>query len=166
MKRPILFLVLLIPFLFSCEKLERPTKDPELGEFEMFEKSIDTSQKNRYKESRFYHHWVLSAVSREVYLDGQLESSNSESGLGEEEFSLYKDHTMTYFKSKGIWLYSHDYLFLKHDGSYYAYSVENCRFGSLVLKEEEYTQGNGGTTPFWIDKSGKHTFYVYKFKAK
>lgn len=67
--------------------------------------------------------------------------------------------------SRGAWLYVKNHIIMRHDGSYYDYEVAGVTRRTLVLKSELYPAG-GITTPFYIDKSGKHEFIIQEFQAK
>ena len=163
MKANVLFTIFILASSFcSCGKYE----NPDLGEFEAIKNGIDMTQNNKYDESRFCKDWVLSKVLYETYVDGVLEKTEDHTDYwGKMEYSLRNDHTMTYWGSKGIWLYSHNCLLMKHDGSYYSYEVVKVTSDALHLKEEDVPVG-GPYTLFFKDKNGKHCFNVFEYKAQ
>lgn len=161
-KVAILVCLLLASVLFSCEKIE----DPGLGTFQEMEDVIDMSKTNQYKESNLCRHWVLYKVMYERYVDGVLQSTEELTGkvLGN-EFTLNRDHTIPFGNHMGTWTYSHNYLFTKYDGyiDYYEVVLSNGRL--LHLKQESIPKG-GIFTPFEIDKSGRHSFMIWMYKAQ
>ena len=164
MKKALIVTIALTSFLLSsCEKIE----DPGLGEFQMFEDVIDMSQTNQYKESCLYGSWGLSKVMFETYEDGVLESTIEVTGFVKSDITLYKDHTLPVkgSKYKGVWRYSHNCLFTMHDGGYDWYEVLKANGRVLHLKSESIPRGVL-YTPFIIDKSGRHCFYVFEYEAK
>ena len=160
----ILSLSLLSALICSCDLLEIPTKDPELGEFSGLEYFIDMSQTNKFNESSFCKTWVLSSSSQQIYIDGSLEST-ADFDLWMPQCTFRKDHTMTFGDTEGKWLYSHNYILLNYSGGYTSYEVVDVKKSTLTLREEEYPVG-GPFTPFIYDKSGEHRFFIIRYKAK
>ena len=158
--------LVVIAFLcLSCEKAGPPTPDPELGEFEALAPGIiDKSRKNKYNEANFCNHWVLSKVSMETYQDGELSDRSDNVNYSAVQYLIYNDHTF-YGSHTGIWLYSHNYLMMKHDGSYYAYEVMSSKKKVLILRFEDFPAG-AISKPFFRDNSGTHIFIIGEFHTK
>ena len=160
MRNIILLALFATIFLFcSCEKA-----DPDLGEFQAFENYIDMSQTNKFRESFLYKHWTLSKVTYETYIDGGLVDSRDDTqGWGVEEYTFLSDHTMSYGGDSGPWLYSHNHLMWKVQGSYYCWEVLKLNAAELILKVEEIPLGIPHWTLFWKDNSGTHCFEIFQF---
>lgn len=157
-----LFIIILSSLFFSCTKTEDGESN---GYFRDLEPLIDMSQTNQYNESLLCNTWILSKVIRETYVDGVLVDSEDETeSWSKMEYTFRKDHSMSYGGSNGRWLYTHNHLIWKCPGGY-VYEVTKAGLGVLHLKQEVYPDG-GSFTPFLKDKSGKHYFWVFQYKAK
>ena len=171
MKR--LFYLLAIALLAGgCDELFdptlRPTPDPELGEdFKAMEHWIDMSKTNQFNESLLYNDWVLTKITQETYFDGVLTDTKDVTSdrYGTKGYSIKANHTLRRLFSNstlGIWLYSHNYFMWKVGGGYYGEEVVKLTANVLCLKEESYPAG-GAFSPYFVDKSGKHLFYIYEY---
>ena len=151
---PIISIALLAVILSSCNK------DPDLGDFQSMENSIDMSQTNRYNEALLCRSWVVTACSQERYEDGSLQSTTDvKSGIGN-KFTLRSDHLIyADGKSTGNWLYSHNYLLTKYGKGYYAEEVAMDGADVLYLKSENTPEG-GPFSYYFQDRSGTHVFTV------
>ena len=164
------FLVLAV-VLCSCEKFDRPgeqaASQAELDNlYKAFESLVERyPEKNRFKESFICNDWILAKVTRETYVDGTLVNTSDVTGYwAKMEYSFRKNHRMSYGGSNGVWMYSHNLLLWVYDGCYYSYEVVGAKAGLLQLKAEEYPAGIPWT-PFIIDTSGKHYFYICEYRA-
>ena len=173
MKRAaILSFLILAGILCSCEKFDRPgeqaASQKELDNlYKAYESLVELyPEKNRFKESLICNDWVLAKVTRETYVDGALVQTTDATGYwGKMEFSFRKNHRMSYSGSNGVWMYSHNLLLWVYDGNYHSYEVVGAKAGVLQLKAEEYPAGIPWT-PFIIEKSGEHYFYIFEYHAK
>lgn len=173
MKRAaILSFLILAGILCSCEKFDRPgeqaASQKELDNlYKAYESLIELyPEKNRFKESLICNDWVLAKVTRETYVDGVLVQTSDVTGYwGKMKYSFRKNHRMSYSGSNGVWMYSHNLLLWVYDGNYHSYEVVGAKAGVLQLKAEEYPAGIPWT-PFIIEKSGEHYFYIFEYHAK
>ena len=163
--------------LCSCEKADEtalyknllPATQYELDDLQdAFKSSIDSWQMdNQYSESLLCGKvWDLSKRYVETYIDGELsETSDFPFHSSSSKYFFNENHSMRINDSRGAWLYVKNHIIMRHDGSYYDYEVAGVTRRTLVLKSELYPAG-GITTPFYIDKSGKHEFIIQEFQAK
>ena len=114
----------------------QPTSDAELGDnFKAFESWIDMSQTNRFNEGLFCNDWTLSKVTYETYVDGILtETQDATDWWSKMEYSIKEDHTLQSGSSKGVWLYSHNFIMMKFNGVYHYYEVVESKPDELCLK--------------------------------
>lgn len=170
-KITILTCLFLASLLCSCEKNSIPGESPasqaQLDNlYKAYESLIDYyPPENRYKESLIINDWILDKVTIETYVDGILEETSEDDHWTKMAFSFRKNHRMSYSGSTGVWLYSHNLLMWVYDGCYYAYEVVGAKGNVLQLKEE--IPWYGGYHPlFIVDKSGKHQFWIFEYRAK
>ena len=149
--------------LCSCQKEEYD----DLGEFERLRSSIDMSQTNRFDESLFSNDWMAKEWGAEIYVDGVFNDSDivENTGMLTVSLSLREDHTVTFRNKEGKWRYYHNHLLIHLYGEYYAYEVMGLSSGTLKLRQEQYELGAPAIDPFFVDKSGKHHFYVIEYCA-
>ena len=166
--------------LVGCQKKAHTPelKYPELGEeFQSFGGRIDLSQSNKFDEALFCGTWVLDKMGVDVYVDGQLQSSeihpHEEDDLSL-EWTLDKDHAMieviggdNSYSYK--WLYTHNYLMmhcpeLNHRECFEVLDVKDdvvqlCYWRVL-------TPEGGYSFYYYPVMKGEAERYVFKFKAK
>ncbi|MBO4657476.1 MAG: hypothetical protein J5639_06860 [Bacteroidales bacterium] len=166
--------------LCSCEKTDEPDypyyndyppKQYDLDQLlDNFKSAIDNWQTdNQYDESLLCGKlWGSSNIYIETYVDGELtETSDFPFPTSvPPEYFFNENHSMRYRESKGVWLYVSNRIIMRHDGSFYNYEVADVTQSSLLLKREEPFSSGCATTPFYIDKSGKHQFLIQEFQAK
>ena len=75
--------------------------------------------------------------------------------------------TEKYGYATGVWLYYKNFLLIKRAEYYYhMYEVIEVTSDSLKIREESMPYGIADFTPFFIDNSGRHAFYVLKYTAQ
>ena len=148
-----------------CAAPKLVAQDSDQDEFKIDGRWIDTSQNNKFDESLLFNSWILSKVTYETYIDGVLTRSSDQTGTwGKSVYTFRGNHSMTFGKdASGVWLYAHNYLFMRYYGScYYEYEVVGLKDDLLRLKQEDYPLG-GNKTPEIKDKSGEHNFFVFEY---
>lgn len=158
--------IILISVVCSCEKLS----NPEINDLrQAFDSSFDVQQNNKFNEANLLNNWVGVKYTYEIYQDGNLVETRD---IGQEwdiigSFTLAKDHTLKYGYATGVWLYYKNFLLIKRAEYYYhMYEVIEVTSDSLKIREESMPYGIAGFTPFFIDNSGRHAFYVLKYTAQ
>lgn len=158
----------LVCTLLSCSKedSEPMLVDGEFNEYlvEIFENKIDMTQTNKFSASNIVGEWIPEKASLETYVDGELTESKDIS-FNEKKISFYKWGTMMLSSTTGRWTYSHNFLIYQFDNSDGGYAEEVMFAGStkLVLRKEERLDGVK-FIPYYLDKSGKHNFYVTEYR--
>lgn len=173
MKRITLIIASMILAFVACDSDSTsesdlaPTPDPELGVmFKGLEYWIDMSQTNQFNESLFCNDWILSKVMLETYVDGVLTKTQDYTDRwAVMEYTFNDDHTMYYGGEKGWWLYSHNCLMWKVFGGNNVKEVVKSEKDALYLKEEDLPVG-GPVTPYFKDKSGEHSFWIFQYTLK
>lgn len=142
---------------YSCIEKE----DPDLGEFRDMAFLVDMSLKNRFDSDLLCKEWTRSKVTYEIYVDGICtDSIDVTHEWGDTSFTLYNDNTMTLGGEIGHWLYSHNYLFWSTGNK--AQEVVSVDSSTLSLKWEQRLN----VSPFFIDNSGEHHFYIFEYACK
>ena len=153
--------------LLSCSKEDSEPMhvDDKYNEYlvEKAEKLIDMTETNKFSASNIVGDWDPETASLETYVDGELTESK-EISFSKETISFYKWGTMKYSSATGKWTYSHNFLIWEHDGGgCYAEEVMFAGSTKLVLRKEERLDGVK-FIPYYLDKSGKHNFYVTEYR--